>query len=76
MKVYGILDEDPSAYDLLSREIEGRTDVLYIVQHARKPEGKRCTNPGLLRVQCVLTSGKVITARQESVGAVPKIERN
>ncbi len=76
MKVYGTLDEDPSTYDLLIREIEGRTDVLYIVQHARKPEGKRCTNPGLLRVQAVLESGKVITSIQTSFGAVPRIERN
>lgn len=72
MKVYGKSDEDKSAENLLMSLIAGE-DVQYVMLHARKPINARpCQLPGSLTVQALLVDGRVISVRQNKVGAEPK----
>jgi len=68
MRVYGKPDPDSAAYDALMLAV-GDATVTYIMHHPRVPiDARPCQLPTSLMVQAVLVGGKVVTARQLSVG--------
>jgi hypothetical protein len=72
-KTYGKSDPDMAAENLLMETIRGE-DVVSILLHPRMPINARpCQLPGSLTVQAILASGRVITVRQNKVGATPKV---
>jgi len=74
MKVYGTPDPDPTAIDLLLKEVEG-LEVAYIIHHQRVDIGARaCRWPGSLRVQAVLKDQTVVSVRQLKPGGPAKVE--
>lgn len=78
IKEYGPVDEDLTAYQtLLDYLTEQGLTPLYIAHHKRKPlQSKQCQWPGSVRVQAVLTTGKVISSIQFKPGGKATIERN
>lgn len=68
MKLYGVADEDTTAYDFLISLID--TDkTLYILLHARMPvDARPCKLPMSVTVQAVMEDSTVITVRQNAPG--------
>lgn len=74
MKVFGIPDADPTAYETLLTYLKGRR-IKYVLHYTRVPiDARPCLLPQSLRVQAVMEDGSVVTSVQAAPGHKARIQ--